>query len=455
MMYTSKSTIQGYKASFKLPARACGVCHILAAGFQPAVLLAFVTSALLCLSCEDEKSNDDDNDVECHANVDCTGAGACVDGTCIVNASGCQNLGTFVDITEASPQNAEKVNELHVTIDQTGAVHYCYSGTTDNKQVSYYGQQTAWDTFVEEPLKIGELSSIRCAGLTVTSEGTPYILSREPSIVLYLDDTSIWQSITLEGLTSLEASEALESNSTQTSLTPDNQGGIYIGLSLGSWLGFQPIYLAHVNQNSLDELLNGWSSDGEHTATGFAPQFLVQGEDAFTVMGQVLSFRIVLSDADLELVAEKEGAFPKAAVSPNGTALVVYLDRNNYLHLDQVETNAFNEIAEIGKISLSISDQGQAPWEMVVDKKDATHLLIEDATQGQGALVYRTVDKEGQVSAPVVLTDRLITGLPGTQRYGLSTDICNRSTVVIAIEPKQTEETTDLILPVIKIVEGR
>ena len=80
-------------------------------------------------------------------------------------------------------QNASIVDEFSVTFDRHGAVHYCYTGGDGVNRGSYYGYQTDHDNFVEEPLK-HENTIIHCGGIIVTQDGTPFILSKSPPVVM-------------------------------------------------------------------------------------------------------------------------------------------------------------------------------------------------------------------------------------------------------------------------------
>ncbi len=412
---------------------------------------ALFVLVLLLLSCASSPSNDN---IDCHAAVDCAEISACVDGACIDDASQCSSLGVFVDIFEARPQNADKVDELHVTLDDTGAVHYCYHGTKNNQPVSYYGYQTAWNAFSEQQLKIGEWDAVRCGALTVTPEGVPYFLLREPAGVVYPDENGAFVFVELRDLTGLEPSGALKGSRTLISLTPDDEGGVYLALSLGFELGSQPIYLARVKPDgSLQTLVNGWSDSGEYSATGHAPQFVLTGAGAEMIMGRLLSFKVLKADTNLEITAEQEGAYPRAAIDPSGDPFVAYMDHNKYLHLDRIVGNEFQPFTRVGKVEIPENDEGQIPWELTFDSEGKAHLLIEDATQGAGKLTYRTVDTGGNVSAQEILTESLTAGLPGMQRYTIGTDLCGRP-IVAAISDIATDAGVP-DLPAIAVMEGR
>ncbi|MDJ0765365.1 MAG: hypothetical protein QNJ97_20460 [Myxococcota bacterium] len=222
--------------------------------------------------------DDDTSDLTCMANADCGEGSACVAGTCIDDPSDCERIGALVDITQAVPQHADHIHEMHLTLDSRGAVHYCYWGTSQGTYVSYYGRQLTATSFKEEPLATTEANLHWCGGLTVTPDGTPFVLSRAPAAVVFKQDNA-WQSISIQELTTQEASGALKGEDTVVSMTWDGQAGIYVSLSLGFEVGSQPIFLARVNPTGIQVLLNGWSETGDYTATGFAPQFFLGGQD--------------------------------------------------------------------------------------------------------------------------------------------------------------------------------
>ncbi len=445
MMYMSKSQSRGCRPM-------SGSVHgrNIKGDASTAIPLCLITASVL-FSCSDANKDDD---VECHANVDCAGTSACVDSVCIDDPAECSNMGVFVDVFETQPQNADKVDELHVTLDETGAAHYCYHGTQNNKPVSYYGYQTAWNTFVEESLKIGEWDAVRCGALTVTPEGVPFFLLREPAGVVYRVAEGAWAYVELRDLTGLEPSGALKGSRTLISLTPDKEGGVYLGLSLGFELGSQPIYLAHVKQDgSLQTLVNGWSDNGEYSATGHAPQFVMSQTGAEMIMGRLLSFKVLKADTNLEITAEQEGAYPRATVDSNGNPFVAYMDHNKYLHLDRVVGDGFQPFARIGKVEIPENGDGQIPWDVAFDVEDTAHFLIEDGSQGRGTLVYRSVDFEGHVSSSEIIGDELSDHLSGMQLYAIVLDICNRATVSYC--SNSSDKNSRQELPTIVLTERR
>ena len=156
----------------------------------------------------------------------------------------------------------------------------------NGSRVSYYIKQTTWDTFEEIEIRVAGEESISCGGITVTPQGVPYLLSRDPPAVVYYGEDDTWVAVELQGLTSDEARGALRGRNTVIHLTPDRRDGIFLGLSLGFELGSQPLFLAKIADGKLNVLQNGWSDDNAYKAVGHAPQFLVYGDTFKTIIGR-------------------------------------------------------------------------------------------------------------------------------------------------------------------------
>jgi hypothetical protein len=418
----------------------------------PKYVWAFFFATLFFAACGDDVNEQENKG--CKANVDCLGTAACVYGECISDVADCQSVGAFTEVTKAVPQNADSVTEMHVTVDTNGAVHYCYSGQKDAKQVAYYGRQIDSETIVEEEVTV-EDEIVQCGGLIVTDEGVPYLFLRSPPAFIFRRGDKHWETVWLDGLDYDGARAALRSKSTVISLNQDETGVIYLGLSLGYQLGFQPLFLADLKSGVLYVLANGWSEKEEHTITGHAPQILSQNDGVQVVLGQIVGFQILLADRNMNTTAAIDGAYPRAVTGNDGTSRVTYIDQNSNLHLDLIENAEFKELAVIGRIDLSRSDEGQLPWEMAIDAIDTAHLLIEDHSQETTGLIYRKVDAQGNVSEPVLLSEQLDKELKGMQRFGLHTDVCGRPTAAMVESKSDKDEQKLSSLPLIKIVEER
>jgi len=378
----------------------------------------------------------------CRANVDCSGTEACVQGECIYDPNDCEVVGAFGKVTQIMPQNAKNIIEIHTVIDETGAVHYCYFGQSETgDHVAYWGRQTAWNTFVETAIIDEKGRSGDCGALVISSEGQPFILARNLHAVLFKTGQGAWSAAALEGLSGAEAKGALSSARVVISMSSDESGGVYLGMSLGFELYNQAVYLAHVTQGSLKLILNGWQESKEHTAVGYAPQWLPAVKDTDSpslLIGYPKSNTISFADADLISLMSVEGLYHRLVVGAGGEAFVLYLGNNFQLRLDRVKNDELEAFASLGAVQMSQSADGQIPWAAAVDVNGATHLLIEDQSMGGQALLFKEVSKEGKTTEGRLVSDSLETELPGMQRYALGTDLCGRATIVIVESDQKT-----------------
>ncbi|MCP4606997.1 MAG: hypothetical protein GY847_41875 [Proteobacteria bacterium] len=410
--------------------------------------ISLLVLSLFVLSCDSGTGN------SCVANVDCGEGFACVAGSCIDDTSKCESIGAFVDIFEASPKNADNINEMHVTVDNGGAVHYCYFGSGENGTGSYYGRQTAWDTFVEELIETEDTEVFWCGGLAVTDDGVPYILSRSPSAIVFKNDGD-WEEIEIHELSSSTASGALKGDDTVVSMIPDHEGGIYLSMSLGFETSSQPVFLARVNDTGMQVLKNGWDDDGQYTAVGHAPQFVTRSTGAELVMGRIIDFDVLLADADLNITTEIDGGYARAASGPDDSMYVLFIDHNQQLYLNTIENGTFIDFAELGYVGFPTLPAGRLPWNMGIDSNGDAHLLIQDATQGEDVLTYRKVNGT-DVSEPRIVAENMAVDLAGEQTFAIATDICDRSTaVVITMQEPDDLDFSGEVLPVIRIIEER
>ncbi len=423
------------------------------------LIVAFCTGMML--GCDGDQLGG-----QCYANVDCSGISACVDGQCIADVAQCNTYGAFMDITElplpfetgeqgeqdtdtAVDPGAPRLLEAHAVVDAGGAVHLCTYSQEQGRFVGRYIWQTGWGRFDQEEVVTALNDPVRCGGLALATDGTAYLVSRTPPAVLTRTAPGSWTTAALAGLEGVEAQGAVAGDRTLITLTPDNQGGVYVGLSLGFELEAQPIYLAHVAGSTLNVLVNGWSELGHYTATGHAPQFLLQQNGVQVMLGSVRDFDIQLTDTALNVSTQFEGLYPRAVVDGQGRVLAAYLNRNFELHLNRVEGGIYTPFTNLGEVGLDESSEGQLPWDMAVDAAGTIHLLIEDNALGVGALMYRQVTTDGVASDARAVTCELADSLPGMQKYAMRTDICGRATIAM-LERNEIDNQT-----VMRIIEGR
>ncbi|MBN2344082.1 MAG: hypothetical protein JXX29_03305 [Deltaproteobacteria bacterium] len=418
--------------------------------FLNACLVAILSAAMFVLGCDGDKSEAG----ECKGNVDC-GLGACVLGECVVEPAECQTLGTFVDGSVHPFSAVDYLEEVHVLVDDEGAAHYCYSGYKDNVLETRYGKQTSFDEFEEINLKVPGEEQVKCGAIALSSEGVPYVLSRSlPAFVYY--ENGQWYRRQLDSLQEREGKGAVASSQTVIHLSPDTDGGMFVSMSLGFDLGSQPIYIAHILNGTVEELVNGWVEEGTGTVLGYAPQVIGDSvEDARYLAADDNSYNMQWMNLDGTGAVIKEGFYPKLAQGTQGYKAVAYVDRNWFLKVDSLSTG-FTDVATVDQIDLSIDLDGQIPWDVAQDVRGRTHLIYENTNQGYGRLSYRRVNATGVVSDVLMVSDALVQGLPGMQRYALNTDVCGRPTVALIEYESEvndiTGESTDY--PVLKIREG-
>jgi hypothetical protein len=410
-------------------------------------LVASCFVLLLLAACAEEESG------PCGANVDCPGVAACVAGACVSDPAGCESVGALADVWSGPLPGAEAatVFEAHVAVDSNGAAHVCWSGQDSaGAPVSSYARQTSWNTFEVSPLAPADGTQLRCGAIAVDDVGTPFVLSRSPAAVAALG-TSGWVAVPLSGLEGPEAAGAIGGSNPVIALTPDETGGVYVAISLGLLASDQAVYLAHLSGTGLEVLLNGWSESGAHASVGHAPQVVLAADGALRVLrGDLGASVIELSDANFNLLDVTDGYLARSAAAPDGPEIrAAYFDKNFVLRVADITTSEFTPLGDLGPMLLDDSGEGLIPWEIAVDSAATAHLLIEDLSQGDDALVYRTVDAVGAAREPVIVTTSLDGDLPGMQRYALATDLCGRATIAYV------EKNTETGAPALVIREGR
>ena len=390
----------------------------------------------------------------CSANIEC-GPGACVLGECVTQAADCRSLGTFVDISTQSFDGIEQMEEIHMTIDNSGAVHYCYSGFSANGYVSRYGRQTGISTFDEVDIRVANGEPASCGAISLSSTGVPYVISRiQPSFVYYEDGK--WFRRTFDALQGDDGKGAVASEQTIIHLTPDALGGMYASMSLGINVSRQPLYIAYINDGVVTEILNGWQENGESDLTGYAPQMISISKDGasyFVTDNQSHSMR--WQNFDGGVFSQTEGFYATVARGVQGVFAVAYLDRNFTLQVAEL-TSGFTGIASVGQVDLGANLNGRIPFTIALDRSNDAHLLVEDVTQGYGVLSYYKVNSQGQVSDAQLVANDVVPELPGMQQYAIGTDICGRPTIAFAEYEVESDDITGTssIKPVLRIREG-
>jgi hypothetical protein len=381
--------------------------------------------ALLVMACE--KGGEDDQG---HSNVDCA-PGVLVDGQCTTDPEDCREPGPFADLGVLSLEHAETLSELHVAMGPGAAVHYCYAAAKDNDPMAYYGVQTSSGSVTEEPLTSGGVDAL-CAALAVDEAGRRFVLARDGS-VLSADASGSWASVKLPGLESSEALGALQSDQSVATLTPDREGGVYVGLSLGFDIGAQPAYVARIKDGTAMVLLNGWTESAGNPIPGHAPQVLPM-EQPLVVMGDLKNYELIVADASSNVLDRMEGAMPLALATKAG-GRILYADRNGVLQIaswtgDKLEP--FAVLRQVGR-----TDTGaQLPWTMAEVKEGGLDVLADVHEGGKRALVHWRIKGKDDVGRPEILSTTLWTQAKGGQRFAHKTDMCGRTTAVI-IEHEQ------------------
>jgi hypothetical protein len=323
-------------------------------------------------------------------------------------------------------QHAETLSELHVAVGPGAAVHYCYAALENNEPVGFYGVQTSSGSVTEEPLTAGG-ADVLCAAIAVDEADRRFVLSRDGS-VLSSDASGSWTSVTLPGLESAEALGALQSDQTVATLTPDREGAVYVGLSLGFDLGAQPAYVAHINDGTATVLLNGWTEGAGNPIAGHAPQVLLT-EEPLIVMGDLKSYELVVADASSNVLDRLEGAMPMALATKAG-GRILYADRNGVLQVaswtgDELEP--FAVLRQVGR-----ADTGaQLPWSMAEVDGGGLDVLADVDEAGTRALVHWRVNGRDDVGQQEILSTKPWTEAKGGQRFAHRTDMCGRTTAVV------------------------
>jgi hypothetical protein len=360
---------------------------------------------------------------ECHANVDCGAASACVDNVCIEDKGNCETAGGFLTVAELEPQNADEIEKMHVVLDDDHALHYCYHGKKDNGQVSFYGRQVDFETVEEEPISL-DGKVIECGGIGVSKRGTVFLFSKNTTGALYKKNDA-WEHVDLAGLTSLEARGAVYSQHTVASFSADRSGGVFLSLSIGYAVDYQPLYIAKINENGvLEVIVNSWSETGEPTVTGYAPVLVPRENNEITIVYYDKAFsEVVFTDSDFTRKIFFHGDYPGTAARSLDEIHVVALDQNHNMQLYEYNRDGLTNIGVLGKMDFY---RGQLPWKIFVDSVGQTHLLFEDKNEGINTLSYNYLNKSGIAGFEQVVSNNVFGGSSGTQRYDLTSDICLR-----------------------------
>ena len=397
-------------------------------------------------------SNTDSN--ECTVNMECPGASACVLGACVSEASQCRYLGVFETVAVKRLSGAEAIGEAHTTIDDKGTVHYCYKGSKDGQRVSFYGIQRSAKVFEEVAIQNTNVQSAGCSALAIASTGIPYVLDAENAVLLY-QQNNVWRFITLPEIETNEERALLSGIDSVINLTPDTNGGMYIGISAGYTHTEQVLYTAHVLNDSVTVLQNGIRFPD--TAQGHAPEFVeyypdysviardtdtqapVQLNPAY-VTGDLLLSTITFRDIVNGTFAQLDGGYHRTVRDSEGSAYVLYVDTDYILRIARFVNGAFFDQGIVGQVTFS-SPRAQIPWTMAVNPPGSVHVLYEDMTQGANTLSYRDVRWQEESDINIVST-RLSDSLGGAQHYAVHADICGRATV--AVFEQVTEDNTEM-----------
>ncbi len=379
---------------------------------------------------------------DCFSNADCAESDACVDSRCISEPIDCEVLGVFDEKAEIVPQHATLVTQMSVTLDDRGLVHYCYSGFDDETPIAYYGRQLNGPELAEEEALTIEENPVSCGGIAIAEDGTPFILARSPGAVMYRVETPSedekatpevsWESLELTRLQSSGAKAALRGDDTVVSLTRDDKNGIFLGLSLGYQVAFQPLYIAHVTKkDGLEVLVNGWEEDDDPSVVGFAPQVMMLGDTPYMIVGRMFQSSVWLSDLELEIAADVEGAYPIAGKGRDDTVWSLYSDHNDNLVVSKVQDKEFVEVGKLAQIDTDFNLNGRLPWDLSIDRNEVAHVLFSDVAQGANALVYQNSDANGLLGTEQIVTTSLTREIPGNFLYDINTDMCGRPTIAV------------------------
>ena len=361
----------------------------------------------------------------------------------------CEAIGVFETVAETAPAHVDELVEFHVTFDTEGRVHYCYFGYDGDEAVSYYGKDTG-DYFFKEERVLLEESPVVCGGLAVARDGTPYLLSKQPASMVLKTDGA-WTGVELDGLSASGAASALRGEDTVVSLSRAGKDGVFLSMSLGFQTANQPMYGAKITPDGLTLLFNGYVEDENPTIVGYGPQLLETYDDVRLIVGRVFQFSVVLADADLEILSETAGRYPRAAANEDGEARALYLNQNNELLVNTFEDAELVSLGKLGTVSPGEHAPGHLPWELTVDDEGTTHVLFEDASQGENALLYQKMDADGNTELPRVISNTLVSELPGNGHYAITLDSCGLPVAAIVAMSDETAAAR----PRLRIVQER
>lgn len=394
------------------------------------------------MSCADESDSGD-----CFSNVDCAGRMACVQGKCVGNFTECEMLGAFQPIVTHSFSDVNRLEDGHTFIDEFSTVHYCYDAYINGAYVSRYGKQTSSFSFNEIPIQNSSYQEIHCNALAISSDGTPFVLDKHNALVLYRINGA-WRIFTLREIeTNVERAD-LAGNDTVIHMTPDNTGGMYVGISMGYTHTEQKVYLAHATSGGFELLKNGLRDT--NVFSGHAPQFAPQAATSATTAQPVstipyyvtddLKHSVVsLNDSQIGSIQSVEGGYPRVDLDEAGYLNILYVDTNYFLRVARMQNGHFLERGTAGQIDFD-SPNAQIPWVFDVRPTGTSHILYEDNTQGYHTLSYRKVTQDN-ASDISIITTALTSTLNGSQKYAIHTDLCRRATV--AVFEEQTSENIE------------
>jgi hypothetical protein len=388
------------------------------------------------------------DDGDCFYNVDCGGKTACVQGVCVAKFTECKMLGAFQPVVTQSFNGVNRLEEGHIVIDDYSAVHYCYTGFSNNGNILNYGRQTSSSSFTEIPISHVSYPQLHCSALAIALDGTPFILDKQNALILYRFG-GVWRVFTLREIeTSLERAD-LSGNDTVIHMTPDSTGGVYVGISMGYTHTEQKLYLAHVTTAGFELLKNGLRNSD--ILSGHAPQFAPQTSATSNAAQSVLSTPyyvsddlkrsvVSLNDPQIGPIQSVEGGYPRVDLDEAGYLNILYVDTNYFLRVARMQNGLLQDKGTVGQIDFDSPD-AQIPWVFDVRPTGTAHVLFEDNTQGYNTLSYRKVSQT-DVSELQIITTTLSSELKGSQKYAISTDICRRATVAVFEEEISENQET-------------
>ena len=372
----------------------------------------------------------DNSSSECQSNVDCGIGSACVESKCVFKKSDCEVFGAFTEVAEIAPRNADEIDKIHVVIDKDFSVHYCYHGFDNGKRVSFYGRQIDSSDFREESLSLIEDKDVwvECGGIAVSRKGTPVLFSKNTGGIVLKKNKS-WTHVELPGLTSAEAKGAIYSDQTVVSFSKAHDGGVFLNLSLGYGVNFQPIYIAKINEDSsVVSIVNGWEDSGDSDIRGFAPVLASTEKENVIVVNDKRTLQTVLTDENLNIKEVIEGNYPDVFVLGNSSFQIALLDHNSNIQIYNYGNDGLFPIGTFGTMEFY---RGQLPWRIAVDSAKRTHILYEDKNTGVNSLAYRVLSKTGNPGQLEVISNEIFGSASGTQRYSLVTDLCKRPYIAL------------------------